>query len=112
MNLDAARLSALRTMGRVMRIKEQCRQSLGLRLLDELRQDGRYALRSFKRTPGFTAVAIFTLALGIGANTAGFSAGHARVIKPVPLPYPDRLRNISENGPPHRRPGGPVFSGK
>jgi putative ABC transport system permease protein len=111
MNLDAARLSALRAMGSVMRIKEQCRESLGLRLLDELRQDGRYALRSFKRTPGFTAVAIFTLALGIGANTAMFSAVDAVLIKPLPFPDPDRLVNIRETDLRNRGRGGPVSSG-
>src|ERR1700736_433430 len=60
MTAEAARRSALRTTGSVLRIKEECRESLGLRLLDELRQDVRYACTSFGRTPGFTAVAIVT----------------------------------------------------
>jgi putative ABC transport system permease protein len=79
-----------------MRIKEQCRESLGLRLLDEGRQDLRYAFTSFRRSPGFAAVAIVTLGLGIGANTAMFSAVDSVLIKPLPFPHPDRLVSVRE----------------
>jgi len=96
MSAEAARLSALRATGSVMPIKEQCRESLGLRLLDEWRQDVRYALTSFRHSLGFTAVAIFTLGLGIGANTAMFSAVDSVLIKPLPFPDPDRLVSIRE----------------
>lgn len=79
--------------------KEDCRQALGLRLVDELRQDLRYAIRSLRRTPAFTAIAITALALGIGATSTVFSVVNAVILRPLRVPHPDRLMRISSTYP-------------
>ncbi len=70
---------------------------------DILRQDLRYTARTLARAPGFTAVAILVLALGIGANTAVFSVTDYVLIRPLPFPSPDRLVKIWETLPGYRR---------
>ena len=65
-------------------------------MLDSLIQDVRYAFRTFRRRPGFTAVALVTLALGIGANTAIFSVVHAVLIRDLPYPDADRIVSVYE----------------
>ena len=87
---EAMRIARLE-FGSVEKYKEEARQSLGLRLLDELRADLRYALRTFGRSRGFTAAAIATLALGIGANTAVFSVVDALLLRKLPVTNPDEL---------------------
>ena len=71
----------------------------GLGFFDLLAQDLRFAVKSFLRTPGFTAVAVLTLAIGIGTNTAIFSAVNALLLRPLPYPEPDRLMKVSLTSP-------------
>jgi predicted permease len=91
LSLKEARRIARLEFGSVEKYKEEARESLGLRLLDELRGDLHYALRTFGKSKGFAAAAIATLALGIGANTAVFSVVDALLLRKLPVTNPEQL---------------------
>ncbi len=93
---EEARFAAKRAFGGVEQAKERQREERSLMWLDEIRRDLRYALRSLRRTPGFTIVAVLTLALGIGASTIIFSFADASLLNPLPFPHGDRLVSVNE----------------
>ncbi len=87
---DAARRARVALGGRTQ-VEQQCRESRGTKFAAELLQDLRYAVRSFAKTPGLTALIVLSLAIGIGANTAIFSLTSTLLLKPLPYPAPDRI---------------------
>jgi predicted permease len=101
--LAEAQRRARLTIGGLEQVKEECRDARGVRFMETLGQDIRFGWRSLRKSPGFTAVAILTLTLGIGVNTALFTIVHGVLLNPLPFPHPDRLvtlweRDVLEDG--------------
>ncbi|HKQ74025.1 MAG TPA: ABC transporter permease [Blastocatellia bacterium] len=94
MTEEEARYAALRAIGGVEQRKEECRDMRQMRWIEELMHDASYWLRTLRKNPGFTTVAVLTLALGIGVNTALFTIFNAVALRPLPVKDPERIVKI------------------
>src|ERR1700683_5866682 len=95
---EEARHAALRAFGNLTLIREQTRAIWSWNWLESLARDLRFSLRTLRRTPGFSVIAILVLALGIGANVALFTVVRGVLLKPLPFQDPDRLVMLYEAG--------------
>jgi putative ABC transport system permease protein len=96
MSAEEARFAALRAFGNPALLREQARATWSWTWLELLMRDVRYGVRTLARTPGFTAIAILVMALGIGANVALFTIVRSVLLKPLPFQDPERLVRLYE----------------
>jgi hypothetical protein len=94
MTPEAARRAALLKLGSAESLKEQYREQRSVPIVDHLGQDFRYAGRTLRRSPGFTLVAVLTIALGVAGPTITFSLLKAWVLEPLPFTEPDGLVDV------------------
>jgi putative ABC transport system permease protein len=114
MSADEARHAAMRTFGNPALLRDQAHETWSWNWLDLLLRDVRYGMRTLTRTPGFAAIAILVMALGIGANVALFTIVRSVLFKPLPFRDPDRLVRLYESNPdgkfPYNANAGGVFA--